>query len=212
MEVEEELTLQNPESNFLVVGSQHLGDRLIVTASTAGPESQNRPHFGIAVIGIENFRVEDLAGQIPVGHAWGIVPYNDKALLLNIASYRSEPEGRRDIIVLDPENPRDLDFITLDTPSPTWGVIDKDVLYLYHNPEHNQANTDPVRTFTQYNLLNGDSESWPLPDNFDARDMLLLDEKAILGGRRGIYEVNPETRELTQLIDLPNVEKMIYVE
>ncbi|MBI1298363.1 hypothetical protein GC175_32905 [bacterium] len=67
------------------------------------------------------------------------------------------------------------------------------------------------------NLTTGETESWPLPDWWNAGDIAWVNGKLILSYRRledpdqtsGLYEFNPETGELTQLLHLPGAERLL---
>ncbi len=172
-----ELVLQLPNAPFILLGSGATGGAVAVSGLTSGPDP-NLTYTAIAVIDPEAVTLEQIVPLGPATDVWAVLPYGERFVLLNAASaHAPEPGARRDVLLFDPQAPEAMESLALPAPSPLWGVVADDTLYAYHNPAWNTIHTSPDRTLSRTNLITGESESWPLPDAFEAGDL------ALVGGR-----------------------------
>jgi hypothetical protein len=149
-----------------------------------------------------------------------IVHYADNGVvqfyLLNVISFKY-PEKSDALLRLDLTTLPTLTEVTLPVLGPTWGTIVGDQLYSYHNPQDGTTSDSPLRFISRLDLQTGDSAFWPLPNRWNAGDIAWVNGKLILTRDRfedpeqvsGLYEFNPETGELTQLLHLPGAERLL---
>ncbi|MEZ4680873.1 MAG: hypothetical protein R2932_42335 [Caldilineaceae bacterium] len=148
------------------------------------------------------------------GDTFTILVHNERFFLLNRASS------------FRPENPVDLHIIDLDaTPKitehqlavrdPLLGLIDGEYLWAYHQP--GATNDNGSRAISRTNLVTDESQSWPLPDYWRAGDMMIRNGRIVLTRRHsldpsetaGLYEFDPATGKLTQILALPGAHLLL---
>jgi hypothetical protein len=119
------------------------------------------------------------------------------------------------VLVLDPGSPPSLTPLAL-AASPLWGAIEGDALYVYHNPTWNQPHNDSQRRLSRLNLRSGQVQTWPLPANWDANDLTVLDGQILLThweGRRGVadglYRFDPASGQLQQLLNVADAARVL---
>ncbi|HXF64863.1 MAG TPA: hypothetical protein VNK95_24770 [Caldilineaceae bacterium] len=135
--------------------------------------------------------------------ARSILSYQGRFYVLNIRSYQF-PEAGNDLLVLDTTiEPPQLITQTLPARSPLWGAIDVDQLYMYHNPSYDPFISEHRRYISRLNLTTGETQVWPLPDHWTVNSMAALDSRLFVAGQGGLYEFDPATGQLRQLIQLP---------
>lgn len=220
------------ESSYLIKSSSFNGETLIISGSTRPPEGSvddddplnHDPYYAfITLLDPETLEIQAQVGPLKDVDIWDILPYGDKFYLLNVNSWKIVNDTRN-ILVLDPQAAFDadgelaLEEITV-APSPLWGTIDGDYLYSYHNPTYNQLNSDPARALSRLNLATGEREVWPLPDLWNAGDVEIVDGRIILSRwkhddptQHGLFEFDPESGELTKILDVPYAEDILVVE
>jgi len=136
--------------------------------------------------------------------------------LLNVGSWQQPREQANDVLVMEPGNPPKITPLAL-APSPLWGAITGDVLYVYHNPTWNQANSDPKRQISRLDLTSKKVQIWQLPEGWDASDLAVIDGKVILvrwlgsgGAEDGLYEFDPASGQVKkQLLNVADASGVI---
>jgi hypothetical protein len=136
--------------------------------------------------------------------------------LLNQSSYQF-PEESDALLRLDLSTPPTLTEVSLPVLGPTWGTIVEDQLYSYHNPQYGTTSSSPSRFISRLDLTTGETAWWPLPDSWDADDIAWVNGKLILVHAlyqdvdqvSGLYEFNPETGELTQILHIPGAIRLL---
>lgn len=147
---------------------------------------------------------------------WRIIPHKGRFYLLNVGSWQQPREQANDVLVLEPGNPPKITPLAL-APSPLWGAITGDVLYVYHNPTWNQANSDSKRQISRLDLTSKKVQTWQLPDGWDASDLAVIDGKVILvrwlgsgGVEDGLYEFDPASGQVKkQLLNVADASRVI---
>ncbi|MBI1294601.1 hypothetical protein GC175_06545 [bacterium] len=149
-----------------------------------------------------------------------IVHYEDDGVvqfyLLNVISLKY-PEKSDALLRLDLTTPPTLTEVSLPVLGPTWGTIVGNQLYSYHNPQQGTTSDSPLRFISRLDLQTGDSAFWPLPDSWSSGDIVGVSSQIVLAhsvyedphGDSGLYEFNPETGELTQLLHLPGALRLL---
>lgn len=173
-----------------------LSDKPLLLISSAASE-EAVVVVGSGVITLIDPRSLTVQAQLQPGEntdIWRIIPHKGRFYLLNVGSWQQPREQANDVLVLEPGNPPKITPLAL-APSPLWGAVTGDVLYAYHNPTWNQANSDPKRQISRLDLTSKKVQTWQLPDGWDASDLAVIDGKVILvrwlgssGVEDGLYE------------------------
>ena len=203
--VEKTIPLSLPNKNFLLVASAASEDAVVVAGSGA-----------IAIIDPRSLTVQ---AQLQLGDnidIWDIIPHKGRFYLLNVGSWQQPREQAKDVLVLEPGKPPKITPLAL-APSPLWGAIEGDVLYTYHNPTWNQANSDSTRLLSRIELTSGNVRTWKLPDGWDASDLAVIDGKVILvrwlgsgSTEDGLYEFDPASGQVKkQLLNVADASRAI---
>lgn len=144
---------------------------------------------------------------LPAGHYVTTLSYKNQLLLLN--GYFNE---RNDLVIVglhDDINVINVTAHRMLAPSPVWGATARDSLYVYHDPEWTNGTGNPSRAVSRMDLESGESELWPLPDNWLGRDLAVVNDQIILAysgpddTNDGLYQLDPESGALTQVLALP---------
>lgn len=153
---------------------------------------------------------------LPPANVGTIISPGDNFYILNIYSYQV-PNETSELFVMQAIEPVTITAKSLAIKGPTWGFIADGQLYTYHNPTYGAAFDTSFRAIARLDLESDASEWWPLPDYWDAGDIAVVDSKIILTHARfndpeqasGLYEFDPETGELTQLVHIPGASRII---
>ncbi|MCB0045258.1 MAG: hypothetical protein KDD92_07510 [Caldilineaceae bacterium] len=147
-----------------------------------------------------------------------ILPIREEQfIVLNEGSNRIDYDEIIDGLFLDiSEGDMQVKPFALPVRSPLWGVISDNMLFSYHNSRYADPKGTAERAMSRLDLETGDTDLWPLPDNWDARDLEIIDGRIMLTWRRsndpeasGIYEFDPETGSLEQVMQLPGATLML---
>ncbi len=162
---------------FLAVSSGLSGSYLAVNGTTSGPQAS----LSYSVLIIVNLDTFNAAPEIEFGAAtniWSILPFHDNFYLLNAQGDKNEK--REDVLIVDPQKNTLVESLTMDSPSPLWGVISSKVLYSFHDSEWNSIFTSPARSLCRTDLVTRVQNCIPLEDNFDAYDLALINGEPCL--------------------------------
>lgn len=160
--------------------------------------------------------VETLEMLDPVPTPWNsvvemLVSYAGRFLIMN-----AYPSGGENLIVLDPHTTPVVMTQTLSMPGAYRADVEGDTLYVYHSPtgyidnptSEQQANASR-RAVSRMDLKSGESKLWPLPDDWPGMDIAVVNDKIILAysgpddTNDGLYQLDPESGALTQVLALP---------
>lgn len=143
--------------------------------------------------------------EIPAGNFVKVLPFQERFLLINLY-----PEERNDLIVVDPAASPSITVQRMMARSPVWGDITDNQMYVYHDVEAFNVNIeDSSRAVSRMDLESGESELWPLPDDWLGRDLAVVNDQIILAysgpddTNDGLYQLDPESGALTQVLALP---------
>lgn len=160
--------------------------------------------------------VETLEVLAPLSIPWNsviemLVSYAGRFLLVN-----AYPSGGENLIVLDPHTIPIVMTQALPMPGAYRADVESDMLYVYHsptqyidNPTPEQLANMPLRAVSRVDLKTGESKLWPLPDNWPGMDIAVVNGKIILANwsrdeaTEGLYQLDPESGTLTQVLALP---------
>jgi hypothetical protein len=167
--VERKLVIKiSDQRSFMMVSSGLSGSYMGVIGLTTGPQES----LSYSVLSIVNLDTFSLSGMVELGagtNIWGVLPYEGKFYLLN-AQGKDDPK-RQDILLVSPNDNKVEKTVTLQTPSPLWGVITNQVLYSFHNSGWNSILMSPERFLCSTNLITYQQECLTLPNEFDAFDI-----------------------------------------
>jgi len=217
LEIEADIDLGIPDSTLLLTTSAVDENRLVVSAYGRGPIETS--YTNIVIIDPISLKTEFLPILSNV-HIDRVISYEGRFYMFNAASWRQSRDNAQDVLILDVDNPLELESMTI-APSPVWGVIEDDILYAHHNPEYGQAHTDSTRLFSRTNLRTGETEVWPLPDKWNALDIEFINGQVVMPGlyrypqesRDGLYTFDFESGELSLLLELDDgTSKLLYVD
>lgn len=203
--VEKTIPLSLPDKPLLLISSAASEEAVVVAGS--------------GVITLIDPRSLTVQAQLQPGKnidIWRIIPHKGRFYLLNVGGWQQPREQANDVLVLEPGNLPKITPLAL-APSPLWGAIEGDVLYTYHNPTWNQANSDPKRQISRLDLTNKKVQTWQLPDGWDASDLAVIDRKIILvrwlgsgGAEDGLYEFDPVSGQVKkQLLNVSDASGVI---
>lgn len=162
--------------------------------------------------------------SFPVANARTVLAHQGRFYLLNSVAELSLrqgwvealPAGRPDLIVIDPNPTPTVTIREMIAPGALWGLIKGDTLYAYHDAQRVSLLDDPYRAISRLNLLTNEAELWPLPDNWNARDIALVDDEILLAWssslekeKSGLYRFDPTSGELTLLVHLPGIQRLL---
>lgn len=187
-------------------------EKIVLTGVTKGPDPRKR-YAAITVVDPLTLKIIWRSQAIENFDVWQILPYEDKFLLLNVASGDEAKNSRSDLMVLDSDNKLHPYSAV---PSPLWGKIHHDVLYLYHNPTWNSLRNVSVRLLSAYNLKTGQVTETRLPDNLDVVDMAISGDRIILSVKSsteaypgGVYSIDLNGENLKLVAKKSGVGKII---
>ena len=169
----------------------------------------------LALVDTQTFTITETLTH-PFSNINDVVYHAEQFYLLNKINAMF-PEKSEALLHLTLSSPSTLEEIHLPGEGATWGTIAEDQLYVYQNPRYGTTSSSPLRFISRLDLTTGETESWSLPDWWNAGDIAWVNGKLILSYRRledpeqtsGLYEFNPETGELTQLLHLPGAELLL---
>lgn len=187
------------------------GDSQLVLA-WGGGEQTNR----LAIYDIQTSELKSIL-PAPDMYPTEILAYQGKFYLLNAVSRTYIPEENLDVLIFDPADPEISQELKLPVRSPIRGDIHEGQLYSVHDSYWYAGENDSSRYVTRLDLETGESEIWPLPDNWRVYDIAWFEGRVLLTpalGRdseqiSGIYALDPQTGELTQLMHIPGVSRIL---
>lgn len=154
---------------------------------------------------------------LPYGAPVRILNYHHQFLLLNSNPDPKAARGKRqDLFVVDTGRGFSVTTYQMAAMGALWGMIDGDDLYTYHNIEENGLREEPSRAISRFDLRTQRSEMWMLPERWNARDLAIVNGEIILihsvGSQpesSGLYRFKPTTSELTLLVNIPYVQRIL---
>jgi len=212
LEVEQEIPLMFPNSTLLLISSAASEAGVIVAGLTSGPGETG--YSIITIIDPQTLQIRAQLGPEEDVDIWQIIPKDERFYLINVGSWRRPRELANDVLVLDPGRSPTLTPL-VSSPSPLWGAIEGDMLYTYHNPTWNQANSDPTRRISRLDLKSGQKETWLLPDEWNASDLAIVDGQIVLtrwGERNekdGLYTFDAVTGQMFLLVAVPEAGRLM---
>lgn len=184
---------------------------LVVSGMARGPDSAVR-YSVVSVLDAQTLAVAWQSKLLAATDIWDILPDGEDFLLLNAASAEDELAG--DVLQLAPGTGFTLTPLQV-APAPVWGTRAGDLLYLYHNGAWNSVAQTPQRQVSVYDLRRGSVQVTPLPDNWNAQDLALLDGEVLLsrwwaddGRQDGLYAVDLSTGALTLRANILGADKL----
>jgi hypothetical protein len=140
--------------------------------------------------------------------------HNERFFLLNRSS-SLRPENPIDLNIIDLNETLQITEHHLAARDPLLGLIEGEYLWTYHHP--GVTNDNGSRAISRTNLATGKSQSWPLPDYWGAGDIMMRNGKIVLTRRHsldpsetaGLYEFDPATGKLTQILELPGAHLLL---
>ena len=203
--------------SYMLIASAINDKYLLISGLTDdGPDERSR-YTVLTLVNTETLEIESQIGPLDDLDVWSILPYQDKFILLNVHSWRQTQSDREDILLLTPGIEPHIELLQL-FPSPLWGALNGDILYTYHNPTWNQLNSDSTRTLGKLNLVTGESETWPLPDNWNADDFEVVDDDLVFAfwnpedsSKDGLYRFDFEDKNLHQVMQIQNASEIIKI-
>lgn len=159
------------EMPFIAVSSGVSGSSLGVVGLTNGPQ-ESLAYCVLSIINLDTFSVSGMVDLGAGSNVWSVLPYEGKFLLLN-AQGKDDPE-KRDMIWVTPNDQKIEKAVTLQTPSPVWGVIEDDFLYSFHNSGWNSTLVSTDRFLCSTNLDTYQQACSPLPDGFDTYGIRII--------------------------------------
>lgn len=213
-DVIDSIELSMGESPFMVTTSSANEDYIIVAGLTSGTEETS--YTQLFVVDIASWEVFQKLGPLPDTDIWTILPYEDEFILLNVGSWRSSIKDANDLIFLDVRKPISLTTRAL-FPSPLWGVISDDILYVYHDQTWNQPNDVAERLISSIDLRSNTISSWKLPLAWSASDVAYESNRlffahweGISDDQDGIYTFDFDTEKLRLFIKIPDVSRIVF--
>ncbi len=210
-----ELTANDDRSNLLLSASAANEEIVVVSGSTNdGPKDTS--YAIVTLIDANTLNIKAQLEPLEDVDVWRIIPYKKQFYLLNVSSWRRIRDSANDIMVLSTGNPPTITPLAV-APSPLWGVIKDDKLFAYHNQTFDQPNSNPKRQFSRLDLVTKEVKIWDLPDNWDASDLGIIDDKLILStwnvkqdSTDGLYQFQPENGKLNQLLSVIDASNILY--
>jgi hypothetical protein len=203
------LRLEWADNDYTVYTSGGNQRYVIIAGLVSGPGETAH-----TVLTLFDMQVEQVMAQLsPLAdtHAGDILSHNDHFYLFNDQSWRFTDKTPSDVVVVTPSNPPLTSTLTTAVRAPNYGAVIGENLFTYHNPIL-APNFVPDRAIARLNLRTGDSQSWPLPDYWDANDLAVADGKILLTRSDGLYQFDPITGQLTGLASIPFAGQIIVVE
>lgn len=139
--------------------------------------------------------------DLPPNLTGEILTYNGKFLI-----FRNDPVNPHNLVVIDQLDDPSITFHQLAAPYAYKVALYKASLYAYHNPSSLTGEENPSRAISRFDLETGETELWPLPDNWNSRDFIVADGHVLLtyagsnDETEGLYELDLETGELIQRV------------
>ena len=150
---------------FITVSSGLSGSSLGVIGLSDGPQ-ETLSYSVLAIVNLDTFSVSGMMDLGAGSNVWSVLPYEGRFLLLN-AQGKDDPE-KRDMIWVTPDDQQIEKTVSLQTPSPVWGVIAGETLYSFHDSSWNSILSSPDRFLCSTNLASGQQSCIALPEEFEA--------------------------------------------
>ena len=207
LEVEKMIELE-AEPHFMLLASGANEKTVVVVGGS-------KTHATLFFIDPQTLEFQHNVSMFGGGNIYTVTEYETNFVMLNRSSS------------LDLDNPIDVRIVQLGTPptisdinlaerSPFLGFIENETLWTYHHSVATSKESEK-RYIAKYDLVTGEMHSWPLPDYWWAGDMIMLNGKIVLTRRHsldpnetdGLYEFNPESGKLTQILELPGAHLLL---
>ena len=170
--VERKLQIKiSDQQPFMAASSGLSGASLGVIGLTSGAQ-ESLAYSVLAIVNLDTFSV---SGMLDLGagtNIWSVLPYEGRFYLLN-AQGKDDPK-RQDIILVTPNDHKIEKAISLQTPSPVWGVIADQFLYSFHNSSWNSILESPDRFLCSTNLNTYQQSCLRLPTGFYSNGMGII--------------------------------------
>ncbi|MFL5804470.1 MAG: hypothetical protein ACJ8CR_22340 [Roseiflexaceae bacterium] len=213
MAIERTIDLKPANKALMLITSAADEHAVVVVGIAADPDQPSSD-----VITIIDPQTVAVRAQLNVGantDIWRVIPHGGRFYMLNAGSWRQPREQANDLLVLDVTGAPTLTPVAL-TPSPVWGAIEGDVLYAYHNPVWDQPNSDSTRTISRLDLRTGAKQTWPLPQDWFAGDLAVLDDQILLSHQAGrgqaddgVYRFDPASGGLKRVLTSTNANQIL---
>ncbi|MFN8488666.1 MAG: hypothetical protein U0350_13785 [Caldilineaceae bacterium] len=152
---------------------------------------------------------------IPPSNPSRIFAYRGRFLLLNSVP-NSPPTGRQDLLIIDITKSPVVSTYPMAASGALWGMLEDNVLYTYHDAEERGFKKDPARAISRLDLNTNKSALWPLPDQWNARDLTLVNGDIILAHsisqdreNDGLYRFDSQTGKLTMLVHILGAQRIL---
>lgn len=195
--------LSRGDEMLLLMTSAVAGDTLVVAAAVSDGAGNSRSV--LSLIDVHDLRVRAELDAGPNTDLVQALPHGSRVYLLNAGSWRQPREQANDLLVLDLAGEPALSTLAL-APSPAWGALDGDALYVFHDPTWNQLNDDPARQLSRLDLQTGALETWPMPAGWQIGGLAALDGGLLLShwdsqdpALDGLYRFDREAGEPVQV-------------
>jgi hypothetical protein len=210
---ERTIDLKPADGALMLITSAADEQAVVVVGMAADPD---KPSFN--VVTIIDPQTLAVRAQLSAGantDIWRIIPHEGRFYMLNAGSWRQPRAQANDLLVLDVTGAPTLTALAL-APSPVWGAIDGEVLYAYHNPVWDQPNSDGTRTISRLDLRTGAQQTWPLPQNWFAGDLAVLDGQILLSHQAGrdqaddgLYRFDPASGRLMPVLNNTHANQLL---
>lgn len=214
LKVVKNIPLSLPDKPYLLISSAADENNVIISGLTSGTKETS--YSVLTFIDTHTLTVKQQLDTMENADIWQILVDRQRYYCLNVGSWRVPQQ--QDILQLNALDGTSVQPLQ-SANSPLWGEIADRFLFAYHDPTHNQPNDDPHRQLSRMDLQSGEIETWRLPDYWNAGDLAVRNGKFLLStwfGKNdqqdGIYEFDPVTGKLVQLIHVANADKMIVVQ
>lgn len=216
LEVVEQVDIRIPDDSFLLVATG--GDENYFVLAGGGRVSNRVVFLDTHTLAL----LEPLL--IPASHPVTILADKGRFLLLNSVAglaihegwSKPLPEGRPDLLIVEPKAEPALTIYEMVAPGAVWGVIKGDTLYAYHDAQQIGLTTDPFRAVSRLNLITHEADFWLLPDNWNAEDIVLVDGEIVLThndsqqpDQSGLFRFNPVSGEMTLLTNIYGAQRIL---
>lgn len=202
---------REPNGAYLLLAGAVSSGQLLVSGMTRGPEANCR-YAVLSMFDVESGRMTWQSEPLKGVDIWSILPYRDGFLLLNVASDERGDAPPADLIYLDTRHNMERWSVAR---APLWGILHGDILFLYHNPAWNSLKDPASRLISRVDLRTRAIKAFPLPDYWNAVDIMLQGNDVILCGgklddsnRSGLYRVDWAERQIRQIRSIPGVIRM----
>jgi hypothetical protein len=213
LEVIQTLDLHVEDAYNFLFASAATEEVVVVTGRTKADDPE-MVMTAITLIDTHTLTITDVLAPVEVGDVKRIIPHEGRFYLLNTFNWDTRHAHEPDILVLEPGDPPILTPLDL-AIAPVWGDIVGDELYTYHELKTSVADFDAPCLIGRLNLTTGVTETWALPDGWGAGDLTVVEGDVLLarmGGDEdedGLYRFDPQSGEVTLLVNIPDASSIV---